>query len=172
MPCARPYNDPALLRSPARYALSMQRLWRGGVGTIGPWKPNTVGLFFVAKVGGKIRMIADTRFANFDFKPRISTRLPTAASYSRIELDGGPPLYLAQSDWTDAFYHFRLPHGLGEHFLLPARACDLPESHEFFTPDPRIQVSPPLQVLPMGWSWALHFCHRTRGHHGRGPVGP
>lgn len=35
------------------------------------------------------------------------------------------------------------------------------ESHEFFTSAPRIRVAPQLQVLPMGWNWALHFCHRV-----------
>lgn len=159
--CVRPFDDPALLRCPARYGVFVQRLLLGGVATVGPWKPNTVGLFFVAKSGGKIRMIADTRFANCECKAPISTRLPTAAAYSHIELDGGPPLSLAQSDLADAFYHFRLPSALSEYFVLPEmRACDLPDSHELFTADPRIRASPRLQVLPMGWRWALRFSHR------------
>lgn len=89
------------------------RLLECGVADIGPWRESTVGLFFVAKAGGKLGMIADTRFANCAFRPPASTRLPTAAAYSRIELPS-PPLFLAQSDLADAFYHFRLPAGLEE----------------------------------------------------------
>eukprot|EP00959_Pyramimonas_sp_CCMP1952_P178802 3737445-Pyramimonas_sp.AAC.1 len=48
-------------------------------------QPHTVGLFFVPKKSGALRIIFDTRAANCKFLDPPATRLPSAASFGAIE---------------------------------------------------------------------------------------
>ena len=76
----RPYLDPQLVRDPKVYAKFLQRLDAAGILT---WKTGIrswLGVFFVAKKNGKLRIILDTRDVNGVFAPPPYTGLPTAAA--------------------------------------------------------------------------------------------
>eukprot|EP00959_Pyramimonas_sp_CCMP1952_P307993 6445998-Pyramimonas_sp.AAC.1 len=56
--------------------------------TVAPETPHGIGVFFVAKKGGRIRVIFDARACNYSFKDPLSARLPTALSPNQVEIDG------------------------------------------------------------------------------------
>jgi hypothetical protein len=155
----KPYSDPLLIRNQAAYGRFLRQLLDGGVCELGPDCKHTVGIFFVSKRSGKLRMILDTRLANTEFRSPPHTNLPSAASWARMEFPAAGDVYLAQSDISDAFYRVLLPPGLSEHFVLPRIATRYIPG---LTPEQIAQLgpycSPRLRVLPMGWTWALHFC--------------
>ena len=68
---------------------------------------------------------------------------------------------MAQTDVNTAFYRILAPTGMSEYFILPRGCpltCSFGERVKF--PDHLrhlSDVSPQLQVLAMGFSWALHF---------------
>ena len=120
--------------------------------------PATVGIFFVPKKGGQLRMIADTRLANMHFRKPYHSDLPTASLWSGLELNADEPLFLSQVDVQLASYRIRAPPGMSGYLALPAietavlRAVvpgvALPD-------DIGIYVSPVMEVLAMGFSWSL-----------------
>ena len=113
--------------------------------------PPNVGVFFVTKKNGKIRIIFDTRIANCFFKAPPKTRLPTAAAWSAVEAPASGA-FVATADLECAFYHMKLPSGMEEYFSLPAidstflleaGLADLPFG-------PGVMVAARVLVLPMG----------------------
>ena len=72
-----------------------------------------------------------------------------------------PSTYFSQSDVADSFYRIRMPAGLSEMFVLPpveTKYLSLTDEQQATF---GARCSPQLCVLPMGWSWALHFCQRV-----------
>ena len=72
----------------------------------------------------------------------------------------GQPFFTATGDIECAFYRLRLPRGLEQHFRLPvltAAALGLTQLDGQPLRGDEL-IFPCLQVLPMGWSWALHLC--------------
>ena len=45
----------------------------------------SVGVFFVEKANGKLRMVFDTRKANCDFVNQVSTKLPSFTNRSALK---------------------------------------------------------------------------------------
>ena len=128
-----------------------------------------LGIFFVPKKNGKLRIILDTRDVNGFFSRPPSTRLPSAAAFSSLETwplveDTGEkkPIFFSSGDIMDCFYHCGVPPGLEQWFSLPAiRArhvshVRIPGKHIH----PSALLVPCLKVLPMGWSWSLHIAQR------------
>ena len=74
--------------------------------------PSYLGVFFVKKKTGKLRIIFDTRDVNNLFRPPPTTRLPTAAAFSRLESGGVDEIWFAAGDIEDCFYHIGMPEGL------------------------------------------------------------
>eukprot|EP00974_Lingulodinium_polyedra_P007993 761407-Lingulodinium_polyedra.AAC.1 len=71
-------------------------------------------------------------------------------------------MQMASADVSNAFYNMRVPDSLARLFRLPALRADLCGQAPGL-PSGRAAgaaVQPYLTVLPMGWSWALHFCQR------------
>jgi len=159
----QPYSDPGLVGNRVEYAKFLKHLAKLGLVRFGRSRKSTVGLFFVAKKDGRLRLIFDTRIANCVFVEPPHTELPTSAAFSKLEAPVGTPIYLAQSDLDNAFYHLLLPPGLSEFFVLPpARAGDLGLTELDGVPlSPDYRVSAEMIALPMGWSWALHICQKT-----------
>ena len=122
--------------------------------------------FFVAKKSGQLRLIFDTRLLNQAFIDPPSTDLPSADSFTRLELPEDSQFFIGSGDLSNAFYTLQVPSKLGELFTLPTaqagtlgistiNGCSIP---------PGTQVLPYLTVLPMGWSWALHLCQMVLMH--------
>ena len=73
---ARPYSDPLLVNNKAEYAHFVAQLLRSGMCRITGLRPGTVGVFFVAKKNGMLRIIFDTRITNSRCAELSYTQLP------------------------------------------------------------------------------------------------
>ena len=87
--------------------LSALVVWRGlsNRGMV-RWRASlapTVGICFVAKKDGLLRMFFDTRLANLAFVAPPKTRLASAAALGALELEC-PDLYVASEDINNALY--------------------------------------------------------------------
>ena len=70
---------------------------------------------------------------------------------------------MAQTDVNTAFYRILAPNGMSEFFILPNVSTQLLLHEGVEVPDHLRHlpnVSPQLQVLAMGFSWALYFCQK------------
>ena len=158
----RPYSDPSLVNCPKKYSGFLWRLQQAGMIKFSVRfgsRNSTVGIFFVQKTNGDLRLIFDTRIANCTFHEPPSTRLPTSAALSGIESDSQEN-YVATGDIECAFYNIGIPARLSEEFVLPsisARHLGLRVLDGLPVPADAV-ILPLLSVLPMGWNWALHFC--------------
>lgn len=157
------YSDPAL-KSPLKYAEFLRELQSRGLlrwRRARPGEKPLLGVFFVEKKGNRLRLIFDTRIANTYFKSPASTKLPTAAAFSQIEIPAGSRLHLQHADIENAFYGLEVPAALSEYFTLRSIRADLvgyPTLSDGSIPIAGELLVPSLAVLPMGWSWSLALC--------------
>ena len=117
----------------------------------------TVGLFFVKKKGGKLRLIVDCRRSNCHFSEPLPIKLATGEAMSRIQASPEEPLYMASADLQNAFYTIEMPTGLRKFFgLRRIRAGQLGiDLVEGASVQPEQWIYPRVRVVPMGWSWAM-----------------
>ena len=87
--------------------------------TLGRTSRGRLGIFFVRKKDGKIRIILDTRLTNLLFLDPPSTRLATAGALSRLEFLDDGELFVASGDVQRAFYHLEVPEELSDFFWTP-----------------------------------------------------
>ena len=85
-----PYFDPKLKYDRKSYVEFITELtergllrWRKAV----TGERHTLGVFFVAKKDGKLRLIFDTRVANLQFCAPPATALPTAAAFASVDIE-------------------------------------------------------------------------------------
>ena len=160
---AKPYWDP-LLRggSPAYIALVKELLARKMVCLKSSCRARA-GLFCVEKKNGRLRFIVDARVCNQLFKRPPSTHLASTAAVVELEVDDGGSVFFAAQDVADCYYQFRIPSELSGFFgLQDISAGDLGVSEVDGQPvDPSFMVTPCFCVLPMGFSWALHWTQQA-----------
>ena len=77
-----------------------------------------VGLFFVKKKQGRLRMVADCRLSNLHFEQPDGVQLATGEALANIECAPEDELWVDGADLKDAFYHFELPDSLRDIFSL------------------------------------------------------
>jgi len=99
----RPYSDPKLVNDRQAYRSFIDTLIAAGLVQLGSLLKSSVGVFFVKNKNGRLRLIFDTRIANTRFVDPSHTDLPTASSFSRLEVPEGQLAYMAQCDLADAF---------------------------------------------------------------------
>ena len=160
-----PYSDP-FVKDKQAYGAFISDLVERGIVSLRSKRKRTVGIFFVAKSNGRLRLIFDTRVANTHFRAPDHTSLPSGATFGGVEVDSSQQLHVGELDVADAFYRIALPEELGNHFVLPS----VPVQH--LTAAARRQlsaeewlalgdvVSPCMLRLPMGWNWAVHSCQK------------
>ncbi|CAK0901668.1 unnamed protein product, partial [Prorocentrum cordatum] len=155
----KPHCDAKLMQSKSSYAHFVADLYDAGLVKFGSLREPTLGIFFVPKSDGKLRLIFDTRRVNQLFEPPAHTALPTAGCWKGLLLEPNDELCLSQVDVEACFYRMRAPPGMEEVFVLPPLDCD---ALRRLRPDIAIggdvTCSPLLIVLPMGWNWSLVFC--------------
>ena len=159
-PLKAPYFDPQLQTNKRLYLSFVRRLLDANLIELRQSCREQVGLFSVWKKGGKQRMIVDARLSNLWFDAPEKVRLATGSSFSKIEVDAGPPIEVAGVDIADAFYRIELPTELRDLFALKGiRARDLNIAE---TVEGRVGLStlifPCFKVVPMGWTQALWIC--------------
>ena len=160
-----PHCDRELFRSPRSYGDFLTRLYDCNMIRFDLYEgePHNMGIFFVKKKSGQLRIIFDTRRLNEQFVAPPKTALPTAASMSAIECDPDEDLVIASGDISNAFYGMSVPTSLSKLFTLPKiEGKYLADSLRVKLCLGRDQVVVArLCVLPMGWNWSLHFCQRA-----------
>ena len=114
------YFDPVLEASEKLYARFVVRLFLAKVVDFTATGRVTVGLFFVSKENKSLRFICDARRSNALFRRPPRTVLGSMESWSRIHLEAGQNLYVAQEDVKDYFFRWSMPRALREFFCLPA----------------------------------------------------
>ena len=159
----KPYIDPALASSPTSLGRFYGRLHQSHMLTfVSGRHAHTVGVFFVHKKSGKLRLILDTRAANRAFRKPMPTRLPTPAAWSSIEVASEDTLYTAAGDVADAFHRMALPVHLRRFFRLPAIKCKFVDRKLWPAGcNGEDYITPEYATLPMGWSWSLFFCQHV-----------
>ena len=116
----RPFLEPTLVKESSVYADFLDKLDKGGLLSWKQGLPSLLGVFFVRKKNGRLRIILDTRDVNGFFRPAPKTRLPTASALGSLEVDASDDVYLSGADLEDCFYHLGVPAGLEEWFTLPS----------------------------------------------------
>ena len=105
----------------------------------------------------------DTRRVNQYFWRPWHCVLLTPASWAGLQLPSDKAYHMAQTDLNTAFYRTLAPSRMSEFFILPSVPTQLPLREGVDVPD-HLQhlphVSPQLQILAMGFSWALYFCQK------------
>ena len=156
----RPHSDGDLMASPAVYAEFIRELDDRGMldWVSADGQPGQLGVFFVPKSNGKLRMVLDTRGVNTMFIDPPKTELPTPAAIASLETPAGHRVHLAQADIENAFYGMMVPPALRTFFSLPPVRAGLVKKTAEFGGSPARLLLPLLKVMPMGWNWSLYFC--------------
>ncbi|CAK0880469.1 unnamed protein product [Prorocentrum cordatum] len=125
----RLYVDPNL-RNPKLYQRVLRRLVDSNLVSFQLDCECSVGLFFVHKKNGDLRMILDGRYSSLRFGEADKVELASGGAFSQIAVDGDDPIAVAGVDIADAFYNILLPPWLQKYFgLPPVRAGDFNLSH-------------------------------------------
>ena len=151
--------DPRLALRSFDYGHLVAKLLDKGIIEVSSQTKETVGVFFVAKRSGELRLIFDTRRSNCWFEEPEYTALPSAESLTSVEVTPGMQANLGQGDVEVCFYQYELPEALREFFgLLPVDAHYIPPSvrQRHNLPDTGL-VHTRSRVVPMGWNWAVRW---------------
>ncbi|CAK0899503.1 unnamed protein product [Prorocentrum cordatum] len=137
---------------------------RGSLGVLRPrvdpelrHRPKPCAQFLKQLEASDATLAFDTRLANCSFAAPPATRLPTPGARASADCDGS--FAFAQGDIQCAFCHLRLPAGMESLFPLPAisHRCIGFKSINGAPIGINDFVQPLVTVVPMGWSWTLHF---------------
>ena len=83
-----------------------------------------VGLFFVPKKNGDLRLIFDTRRSNCHFRDPPYVPLATPEALSKMETSRGCDVQVSSADVQSCFfYQYSLPEGLLHLFAAPSIEC-------------------------------------------------
>lgn len=118
-----------------------------------------VRVFSVNKKLGKQRLIIDCRRLNAKLRRPPKTSLASTATVSEIQVDSDACIEYSAHDVCDCFYQFKVPEELSEHLgLRDVYAYEVGISVLDGVPvTPKTKLNPLLVVLPMGFSYALHW---------------
>ena len=155
-----PLADPVLKRKPQCYARLVRDMSLRGLVSFGAPSEATVGVFVVPKKLGKQRLIFDTRRVNQLFRLPWHCALPTPSSWAGLQLPADSAYHMAQTDVNTAFYRILAPTGMSEYFILPRVSTHLLLREGVDHLRHLSDVSPQLQVLAVGFSWALYVCQK------------
>ena len=125
-------------------------------------RPPSEFLWFPKKLR-KQRLIFDTHRVNQHFRRPWHFVLPTPAFWAGLQLPADSAYHMAQTDLNTALYRILAPTGMPEHFILPRVSTHLLLREGVEVPNHLRHLSdvfPQLQVLAMGFSWALYFCQK------------
>ena len=161
--------DPTLLRSPRAYAKLVKRMHNNGMIDYTTTCYCELGVFFVWKKNGKIRLILDCRRANILFLEPPGVDLVTSEGLSRIEVENengddsdlmaALRVFLGSADVADCFHRMRLKGKIRRYFCWPPILAG--SVGISFADGKRVEADewiwPMSNCLPMGWTWSLHF---------------
>ena len=175
------YMDPVLRQSRQVRLDLFRRLISLGVFSARRSIKEEVGLFFVKKKHGDIRMVIDCRRTNARHHQPPPTRLGSVEAMGELDLShlsaessgsgqlAADGVGAADADLRDGFYQMSVRRvaswfGIREAFRaselgIDRAWCDELQQVRPFDPDEF--VFPVVESLCMGWSWALFFCNEV-----------
>ena len=188
--CPRqPYWDPKLRNDAEARTDFFVRLCKVGVLSFRTRIRSKVAIFFVKKKSpDAIRMIIDARITNVHHRTPTVTRLGSAVNYSDLDLsdeslaenfgkENSEIGWGSEMDVSDCFYQFQIKE------MASWFGIDYPKTAAFwrgrgvsldriFDEEAGRYVSvkdgtvlfPVVNVMPMGWTWALFFANETVAH--------
>jgi hypothetical protein len=112
----RHYTDPILRHNRSEYGKFVRQMHSRRMirFKVSDGKAGRLGIFFVGKKSGALRLFFDTRILNTMFRSPPKTDLPSAASFSSIESPSNDTLFMASGDLANAFYTLELPDDLAQ----------------------------------------------------------
>lgn len=176
LPRIRPYWDPRLRTEGATRIRFFKRLTEIGLGTHKRGIRGAIGMFFLRKKDGRQRMVIDARPPNAMHRRPPGTELSTPGALAGLDLNAevgehgvAPDFYASSVGLVDSFYQFE------DEDLSPWFGCPWPETASTWgvTHIAEAAGAPPTPVqkndylyfcfkgMPMGWTWALHFCQQA-----------
>ena len=114
----RVYSDPAL-KNPRACARVLQRLERANLIDWCSTCTCEVGVFFVHKKNGKLRLILDGRFSSLWFGKPPTVRLASGSAFASFRVDNCRPFHICGVDICDAFYASEMLQAFRRFFGLP-----------------------------------------------------
>ena len=157
------YWDPLLKDDKEAYAIFVNELAQRNMVTFRRSAVEEVGCFFVPKKSGKIRLVIDARRTNQRLISPPATKLASTAAVVEFHAQDGSELWFSSQDIADCYYQFALPEFMVGWFALRpicAGAVGLRAVQGSAVRDSD-RVYPCLRVLPMGFSWALHWTQQA-----------
>ncbi|CAK0819174.1 unnamed protein product, partial [Prorocentrum cordatum] len=122
-----------------------------------------VGVFFVKKKSGRLRLIVDARAVNQALKRPPTIHMASTAALVNMEVEDGAQLEFSIQDIADCFYQFRAPDYMVPWFgMRPLRARQLGVMVvDGLAVSEGAWVCPCLRVLPMGFAWAMRWTQQA-----------
>ena len=165
------YMDPVLSRNPNMYAHFVLQLLRANIIRFSKTPKSRLGVFFVRKKNGKLRLIVDCRQVNAVFKTPPKGHVVSSAVFGDIEQHINEQMYIAESDIRDFFYRLGIGDEMSDFFALEPVSVE--QLRPLLTPDELNkwghlltghEVYPCLRVLPMGFSWSFYIAQEAHRH--------
>ena len=163
------YMDPILQRNPKEYAKFVGSLYVRNLVRFSRSPQSRLGVFFVRKKSGNLRLIVDCRKINSVFKKPPKGHVVSSAVFGELQLHVDEQLYSAESDVKDFFYRLGIPDSLSDYFALePVSVALLKESLSVDAWNKCrdelsgcSEVFPCFRVLPMGFSWSFYLAQEA-----------
>ena len=161
--------DPVFLQRPLAYARFVREMARIGVISFTRRCSCEIGLFFVWKKNGTMRLIQDCRAVNRLFRSPPGVSLLSGEGLGKIEIGSEAPedllseFDLTTADVSDYFHRLRLEGPIRNYFCWPPLTAQLAGVQEVdgVSVERRTQVWPMSCSLPMGWSWSLFLAQQA-----------
>ncbi|CAK0849207.1 unnamed protein product, partial [Prorocentrum cordatum] len=157
------YWDKTLKADRGEYTRFVQDLLNRGMVELRTRREFEVGIFFVRKKSGKLRLIVDARSVNQNLRRPTSIQLASTAAMVGLEAEPGDMLEFSIQDIADCFYQFKVPDYMAPWFgMRPVRAGEV--GAKTVQGEPVLAgawVYPCLRVLPMGFSWAMRWTQQA-----------
>ena len=158
-----PAMDPVLRRSPAKFAEFLAAAFDAGIVEPADACVNEVGVFFVRKKNGSLRLICDPRDVNVTYRDPEPARLCSGEALGSLELAPTESLWVAEGDVENCYYQYLLPEAMRAEFCLPtlpARLLRADLRGRFAGREARFRM----RAVPMGWNWAVFLVQQAHLH--------
>ncbi|CAK0818925.1 unnamed protein product, partial [Prorocentrum cordatum] len=155
--------DKTLKADRGEYVRFVQDLLNRGMVELRTRRDFEVGIFFVRKKSGKLRLKVDARSVNQNLRRPTSIQLASTAAMVGLEAEPGDRLEFSIQGIADCFYQFKVPDYMVPRFgMRPVRAGEV--GAKTVQGEPVLAgawVYPCLRVLPMGFSWAMRWTQQA-----------
>ncbi|CAK0894060.1 unnamed protein product, partial [Prorocentrum cordatum] len=160
------YGDTVLKENRDAYIGFVKDGLARGIFRLSRRRKEAVKVFFVKKKDSSIRIVIDCRRSNQHFRAAPKVHLFSGSSFGEVEVSAHQQMWYAGGDVQNAFYQHQFPCWLQPYFGLDCvRASELGVAELDGQAVRGDQILYPLMnVVPMGWKWALFMVQRIHEH--------